>query len=313
MIRALAWIGARAQWALAIGVLTAFFVPGPGKLLDGTIPFWVALLTGLAMTRIDLRAVASRALTPRRLVRNTALLLVLMSVTPALFAGLGWLFGLDDTVVTVLVYTASAPPLGSATAFCLMLGFNAAFALEITVLGSFLAPFTMPLVSRLLLGEAVPIDVAEMTLRLALLIGCAALGAVIARRVIGAAAIDRHGHTFDGFAVLCLVLFLFPLFLGLREQIAMAPLFAALIMGLVIFTNLGMQILTLPLCRAVAGPETGGATALIWGNRNAALSLAAVPGDPVLTLYVSLYQFPMYLTPLIMRPIAGVKRPTSQE
>ncbi|MEM9140444.1 MAG: hypothetical protein AAGB15_11510 [Pseudomonadota bacterium] len=305
-MRALAWIGARAQWALALGVVVAFFVPGPGEILDGTIPFWVALLTGLGMLRIDLKAVALRALAPRRLVGTLGLLALLMLATPAAFAGIGRGLGLDENVVSVLVYTASAPPLGSATAFCLMLGLDAAFALEITVLGSFLAPFTMPLVARVLLGEAVPIDVAEMTLRLAILIGSAGLGAVVARRLLGARRIERHGHSFDGLAVLCLMLFLFPLFLGLRAEIGAEPAFAALVLGLAVAANLGMQIVSLPLCRLVAGPATGGSAALIWGNRNAALALAAVPGDPVLTLYVSLYQVPMYLTPLIMRPFAGI-------
>ena len=46
----------------------------------------------------------------------------------------------------------------------------------------------------------------------------------------------------------------------------------------------------------------------MWGNRNAALALASLPPDPLLTLYVALYQFPMYFTPLIMRPIVGAPR-----
>ena len=301
----LAWLGARAQWVLAIGVMSAMFIPGPGELLEGTIPFWVAVMTGLAMTRIDLKMVVRRALGPRRMIRNIALCAVLMAGTPALFFAIGTLAGLDQAHIEAMVYTAAAPPLGSATAFCLILGLDAAFALEITVLGAFIAPFSMPVVARLLLGQAVPIETAEMILRLGILIGSAALGAIIARRLLGPDRIDKHRLAFDGAGSLILVLFLFPLFLGLTDQIAAAPMFALITGVLVVLANLGVQIASFPLCRRWAGRETGGATSLIWGNRNAALALAALPPDPLLTLYIALYQFPMYFTPLIMRYFVG--------
>lgn len=309
MLSALSWLGARAQWALAIGVIAAVFIPGPGELLEGSIPFWVAIMTGLAMTRIDLGTVLRRAIGPRRMMRNLGLATVLMLITPAVFFGLASTTGIADSHIQALVYTAAAPPLGSATAFCLMLGLDAAFALEITVLGSFLAPFTMPLVARVLLGEAMPIETSEMVLRLALLIGSAAVGAVILRRILGAKNIEAHRFAFDGVASICLVLFLFPLFLGLTDQIALAPAYALTTAVLVILANLGIQIASFPVCRWAVGRDTGGATSLIWGNRNAALGLASLPPDPLLTLYVALYQFPMYFTPLIMRFVVGRPAP----
>jgi len=305
----LAWIGARARFVLAFGVVAALVVPGPGTLLDGTIPFWVALLTGLAMTRIDLAGVARRALGPRRLARSLGFLALLMLATPALFWALGRAAGLGEAHLAALVLTAAAPPLGSATAFCLILRLNAAFALEMTVLGAFLTPFTMPGVARALLGEAVPLDAAEMLLRLGTLIGAAAVGAVAVRLALGASRIERHRLSFDGLSSLCLILFLFPLFDGLTDQIAAAPLFAALTLLLVLLANLGTQVAVFPVARRAAGRDTGGAAALIWGNRNAALALAALPPDPVMTLYVALYQFPMYFTPLIMRPVVGDAEP----
>ncbi|MEM7190808.1 MAG: hypothetical protein AAF439_14460 [Pseudomonadota bacterium] len=304
----LAWLGVRARWFLALGLVAALLVPGPGTLLEGTLPFWVALLTGLAMVRIDLSAIIGQALRPGRLLRNAALLTLLMAVTPAVLATLVRIAGLPENMVSVLVYTASAPPLGSATAFCLILGLNAAFALELTVLGSLIAPFTMPLVSRWLLGEAVPIEALEMLTRLAVIIGSAAIGAVIVRRLVGSAWIERQKLAFDGLSAICMVLFLFPLFLGLTDQILQAGMFAASIFALACAANLGTQILSFWPNRAIAGRETGGAMSLVWGNRNAALALASVPGDPVLLLYVALYQFPMYCTPLVMRWVVGPPR-----
>jgi predicted Na+-dependent transporter len=307
MLSALARIGARAQWVLAAGVVAALVVPGPGALLAGTLPFWVTLLFGLAMTRIDLPAVARRAIAPRRLARNLGLLALLMGVTPAAFWAVGTTLGLDPAHIEAVVYTASGPPLGSSAAFCLILGLDAAFALELTVLGSFLAPFTMPIVARLLLGEAVPIDAPVMTLRLALMIGVATAGALAARRLLGARRIETHARAFDGVSSITMVLFLFPLFHGMPELIGSMPAFAAATLALAIAVNLGVQAAALPLCRLAAPRETAGATALIWGNRNAALALASLPPDPLFTLYVALYQFPMYFTPLVMRPLVAAR------
>lgn len=307
MLKLLAWVGARAQWVLATGVVAALVLPGPGALLAGTLPFWVTFLLGLAMTRIDLPAIARRAVAPRRLARNLGLLALLMGATPATFWALGTALGLNTAHVEAIVYTSAGPPLGSAAAFCLILGLDAAFALEITVLGSFLAPFTMPLVARVLLGDAVPIDAPLMTLRLALVIGAAATGALLARRLLGAQRIAMHSRAFDGMSSIGLILFLFPLFHGMPELIAAMPGFAAATLALAVAVNLGAQVVAFPAARLLTTRETAGATALMWGNRNAALALAALPGDPLFTLYVALYQFPMYFTPLVMRPLMAAR------
>ena len=104
-----------------------------------------------------------------------------------------------------------------------------------------------------------------------------------------------------------LVLFLFPLFHGMPELIAAMPGFALATLAVAVAVNLGAQLAAYPLCRLAAARETAGATALIWGNRNAALALAALPPDPLFTLYVALYQFPMYFTPLLMRRLVAAR------
>lgn len=316
-LRPLVWLGARAQWMLAIGVFAALVIPGPGELLDGTVPFWVALLYGLAMTRIDLAAVARRAVGPRRLFRNLMLLGLLMGVTPMLALGIARGLSLPQPLVEALVYTTSAPPLGSATAFCLMLGLNAAFALELTVLGSLIAPLSMPFVTRALLGEALPVDMLDMLTSLGVLIGGATVGAVIARRVIGPERIERQRKAFDGLSSVILVLFLFPLFHGMTAIIGAMPTFALLAIAAAVVANLGVQIVSFQITRRTHGRDAGGAISLIWGNRNAALTLAFLPDAPLITLYIALYQFPMYFTPLVMRRFVGdlsespVKPPSS--
>lgn len=305
MLSVLGWIGARARWMLVLGLLAAMLIPGPGALLAGTLPIWVGLLYGLAMMRIDLGTVARRALGPRRMLRNLGLLALLMGGTPVLGWALATAVGAAPAHIEALVYTMSAPPLGSATAFCLILGLDAALALELTVLGSFLAPLTMPLVSRLLLGEALAVDALEMLSRLALLIGIASLAAVLVRRLLGADRITARAQAFDGLSALILVMFLFPLFDGMLSLMGTIPAFAVATLALAILANLGVQVASFLVLRPFSGREAGGALSLIWGNRNAALTLAFLPEAPLILLYIGLYQFPMYVTPLVMRWVLG--------
>ncbi len=304
-MRPLAWIGARAQWVLSIGVVAALFLPGPGAWMKGTLPFWVTLLLGLSMTRIDLGAVVRRAVMPRRLLANAGFLLLLMVATPVAIFSLAKALGAAPAHVEALVYTTTAPPFGSAAAICLILWLDAAFAVELTVLGTFLAPFTMPVVAQMILGTSVSVDMAGMFQRLALMTVAATAGAVLVRHLLGSSRIDRHRFSFDGLSSICMILFLFPLFEGIAGRITADPAFAMITFMLAIVVNLGVQIAVFPACRRFAGRETGGTAALVWGNRNVALALASLPPDPLLTLYVALYQFPMYFTPLIMRPIVG--------
>jgi len=153
----------------------------------------------------------------------------------------------------------------------------------LTIVGSFLTPFLGPFVTSLLLGEAVPIDPFALSLRLAAMIGAGALLAVLLRKALGIELIERRSSLFDGIGALAMVLTVIPIFDGATEQI------------------LRTQLISTPILRWLTGSESGGAMGLIWGNRNAALYLAALPQAPLFSLFVALYQFPMYMTPLLMR------------
>lgn len=305
MLQILSAVGARARWALVLGIPAALIIPGPGDLLAGTIPFWVALLLCLAMTRIDLGAVARRALVPSRLLPNLLVLVLMMGVTPVALWGLGTAIALPPLLVEALVYTTSAPPLGSAAAFCLLMGLDAAFALELTLLGSFVAPISMPLMSRALVGDAVPVEAFDMFLRLAVVIAAAGLGAVMLRRWLGARRIEQNVLAFDGASSLILVLFLFPLFNAVPALVTENTAFALVALSVAFAANLGVQMLTFHVASSVAGHATGGSLALMLGNRNAALTLSFLPEAPLIVLYIALYQFPMYATPLVMRWFIG--------
>jgi len=301
MIRALEWIGIRARWFLAIGALAALFLQDIAAFLRPALPAFVVLMYFLAMVRIDLLSVIRRTLRPRRMAVIVMTCLALMIATPVILAKLASLIGLGTEVTASLVYISAAPPLGSAAALCLLLGLNAALALELTIVGSFLAPILGPIITAYLLGEAVPIDPLDLSLRLAAMIGTGAVLAILARPLIGAEVIARKAHAFDGLGAVAMVLTVLPIFAGVTAEITTAPMLALGVLGLVFALNIGVQLLTTPPLRRLTDDASAGAVGLIWGNRNAALYLAALPQSPVFTLFVALYQFPMYMTPLLLR------------
>jgi len=301
MIAALEWIGARARWILAFGALAALFLQDLAAVMRPLLPVLVALLYAFAMVRIDLLAVTKRALQPKRIAQTLGVTAALSIVTPVVLWGAGTATGMRPDLVEAMVYATAAPPLGSAAALCFLLGLNAAFALELTILGCFLTPLIGPFITGLLLGEAVPIDALTLSMRLLLVIAGGAALAIIARRVIGVETIAKRGSVFDGLGAVAMLVTILPILDGVTALILANSMLALGVLVLVFAINIGLQLVMTPLARRVTDADTAGAAGLIWGNRNTALYLAALPEAPMLSLFVGLYQIPMYATPLLMR------------
>lgn len=300
-MRSLEWIGLRARWVLALGALLALFLQDLATFLRPALPVFVALMYFLAMVRVDLPAIFHRLLNLQRMMIAMGTCIALMIGLPILVAILSKILGLSTEINASMIYISAAPPLGSAAALCLLLGLDAALALELTIIGSFLAPVLGPLVTSFLLGNAVEVDPIDMSLRLALMIGAGAILALIIRPLIGPKVINENASIFDGIGAVAMIATILPIFAGVTGYITDTPLLAICVLCLVFVLNIGMQIIATPLLRKITHNESAGAVGLICGNRNAALFMAALPQSPVFTLFVALYQFPMYMTPLLLK------------
>jgi predicted Na+-dependent transporter len=266
------------------------------------------MVYALAIIRIDLPAMLRQAMRPGRILRTLGLSLALIVATPVTLHAIAALFGLPPDLRAALVYAHAAPPIASAAGLCLLLGLDAAIALEISIVASFLTPLTGPIVILFLLGETVPMDGWTLAGKLGLIIALGTLTALLARRALGPARIERHGTAFDGVTAIGMLFFLLPVFDGFVAAVMAGPMLALAILLLAFATNFGLQFLTFRASRLAVSHEAAGATGILWGNRNVTLFLASVPESPVFSLYVALYQFPMYFTPLIMRPVYAVLR-----
>lgn len=304
MIVVLEWLGARARWALALGVFAALALPAVAQALRPWLPVLVALVYALSMTRIDLPAVARGLTRPRRAAVVLGLSTVLLTLcSAAAFAAVRAL-GLPPEWEAAAVWTFAAPPIASAAGFAFLLGLDAALTLEITVVCSALMPILGPLMGRWLLGEDLPLSAVDLALRTAAMIGAGAGLALLLRARLGAERIARRARVFDGLLAVTMIVFAFPLFDGVGETILARPGLAAAFLAVAAAVILGPQLLVRLL---PAPPAQAGAVALTGGTRSVAIWLAALPPDPLFTLWVALYQLPMYATPLLMRRSDGAR------
>lgn len=300
----LAWIGARARYVLLIGCALALFLPALSAWLRPALPALVALVLGLSAARMDLAAVLRGMVAPARLIWLLGLTLLMLPVT-ALVLSLLPLGAFGPSAVLF----ALAPPISSAAALCFLLGFDARRALELTLFATLLTPLIGAVMIPFLLPDASVPHTGALMLRLAGMIAGGLLIGVLLRWALGAVLIARRAAEFDGVSALAMVLFVVPLFDGVWAEIAAAPVIALWMLIFAVGLNLGSNLLALLVSRPLAGPSLGGALGLMWGNRTVALYLAALPFDPLFSLFVAFYQFPMYATPLLFRRFATTVLP----
>lgn len=269
------------------------------------------MVLGMAMARLDLITIAKEASRPPALMRSIGLTLLIMPVTALIYASLSGLVGLNQTDHAALILLAAAPPIASTAGLCFLLGFNARLGLETTLVSTLLTPILGPLLVAWFLPDASPISPVELAQRLGLMIaGGLALGLSI-RAFIGAERIDTNKLSFDGIAACGMVLFVIPLFDGVGATILESPLRALWVLIIAFVFNLGINLIIFLTTRQKLPAQTAGTLGIVWGNRTIAIYLAALPYDPQFALFVALYQFPMYVTPLVwpmimdLRPIRG--------
>lgn len=302
----LAWIGVRARWILPIGCFAALLLPELSALMRPILPGLVVMVLTLSMIRIDLQSAVREALRPSRFLHLVLLTLLMMPLTGLILWGGGQIVGLNGNWRDLLVIFAASPPIASAAALCFLLGFDAAFAVTLTVLATFLTPLLGPLVVEVFFSSGVSVPPLTLGLRLSMIVLGGAIAALIIRSLAGAERIARNTPTLDGISALGMVLFVIPLFDGALIEALRAPEQTMMLIVGVFALNWGMNLWGRTILRrGSAGDGQAGAFGIMTGNRTVAIYAAVLPHDPFMMLFIAFYQFPMYLTPLVF----GRKRP----
>lgn len=283
--------------SLAIGLLFQDIAAAARPLLW---PLAVALLM-LALARTDWTRVTQLLRRPGLAIALSLVNLVLVPlVVWPIWQGLGLWPGL----VAALCLSAMAPGIISAATTATFLRLDSSLALLLTLFTNFLVPFTLPPLALWLLGLDLRISAVDLSVRLAVIVILASLGAFAVRRWLGTRIVEA-APTLDGLSVVVLMIFAIPLMDGVVAQALAQPVKLA---GFVAGAFAGML-----LCNVVVAAGTfpfldrrDALTAgYCSGGRHNALLMAVLPAsaDTDIFLFIAAVQFPIYLMPTLLQPI----------
>lgn len=300
MHQGLAFIARHGKLGLIFGLVAGLFMPGLAAVLRPWIPEMVALLLFLTAFRIGpVEAVDSLG----ALTRTATTALVLQLVLPLGFLALLWMLGLSlSPLAMAAVLVLAAPSVTGSANFSILLGHDPAPALRLLILGTAVLPLTCIPVFFFLPELGGVGEVLQAALRLlSVILFAAALG--FAMRHWGARDLtDRHRASIDGVTVIALAVIVIALMSAIRPAWERDPWELGFWFIAAFAINFGAQIFTYVMLRFL-GHRDAVPVSIVSGNRNFALFLVALPAETIepLLVFLGCYQFPMYLTPTLLR------------
>ena len=301
--RLLEWSARRGAALLAAGIFVGLLVPPLAAAMRGVVTPVVFLLMTLVLLRVDPAQVLGYL---RRPVLVALLLLWLLAICPVLAWAACAVLGFEGPLAAALVIMATGCAATSSPAFARLVGLDGEIALVAAVLSTLLVPFTAPPLALGLMGIDLSISLGGLMLRLALLVGLPLVLSVLIRRIVAPATLAHWGRAVDGAVVLLVVLYGFGVMDGILAWLLREPGF---VLGGIALAFAGSFALNLATTLAFMpfGPRVALSSGLLSGNRNMALYLAVLPAatDPRIMIFFALCQFPLFLSPFLLRPVYG--------
>ena len=312
---ALSLAGRHGTLLAAASIFIGLALPELAALLKPVLGAVIVAMLMLAFLRVDLSALRRYFTRPGLIAAATVWL---MLVAPALIGAIFFYAGVGHALpglYFMLVLQLSAPGLMSAPAVAALLGLDVALTLAGLIVSVAVAPVSAGLFTHLFLGTALASPLA-LGVHLALIIAGAALGAAVIRGIAGGAFIEAQAQRIDGLSVLMFMTFAIAAMDGVTAHIVNEPMLVGKLTLLAFALSLGMTAVT-TLVFWPAGRARAFAIGLMAGNRNMGLMLAATgfAVSDVAWLYFAVAQFPIYLLPHLMRPLArwATRAPASGE
>ncbi len=302
---ALAWLGRQGTRAIAVSVFLGLALPPLAELFKSLVTEAIFVLLLLAFLRVEPAALRAHLTRPGLVVTATAWIMLALPLA----LGLAFtVFGLPERapeLMTALMLQAAGPPIMSAPAFAALMGLDAALSLATLVLCVMVTPVTASLFAYVFIGPALALSPVELGVKLFLILAGSALVAAAIRRGAGQAWVERQRERIDGLNVILLFVFAVAVLGNVPARTLSEPGSVA-----------GLTVLGFALALAVAAVSAlmffpaGRGRALAIGlaaaNRNMGLMLAATGGalGDLTWLYFGLAQFPIYLLPALLKPLA---------
>jgi hypothetical protein len=313
LLQALTWIGNQGTRTIAALVVFGIAVPPLGELLRPYVTEAIFLLLCISFMRVDLSALRAYLRRPALVLSATAWTTIAVPALVGTSMHVGGIDARTPDIFLAVMLQATASPMMASPALAAVMGLDATLVLITLVTSTALVPLTAPAFSYIFLGGMLTLSPLALGLKLAGILAAALAVAAVIRFSVGLDAIRRHRAPIDGFNVLILFIFVAAVmghFLTdfLADPVTMIGL--AVLAFAMFFLLFGLTIL---LFRH-AGRDRAMALGLMVSQRNMGLMLAATEGAlPGATwLYFAMSQFPIYLAPQILKPLADRVRAQAQ-
>jgi hypothetical protein len=303
-VRALAWLGAQGTRAIAALVFIGVAAPPVGELLKPFVSEAIFLLLCISFMRVDIGALREHLRRPGIIVAATAW----TTLGVPLISGLGCLATGVDTrapdLYLALMLQMVASPMMAAPALAAVMGLDSTLVLITLVTSTALVPMTASLFAYVFFGAALTLSPLGLGLKLLVILAGSLMVAAAIRWSVGASAIVRHKAEIDGFNILILFVFVAAVMGNVIGGFWADPartIELTLLAFAVFFALVGVTAL---IFRRI-GRERALALGLMVSQRNMGLMVAATDGllPGTTWLYFALSQFPIYLSPQLLKPV----------
>lgn len=301
LLHGLAISGRQGSALLALGIFGGVLSPSLAAVFHGFITPNVLCMMTLVLLRVDLPGTIGHLRRPAGVAMVIVFQLLLSPV-------LAWMataaLGFDPAIAAGVVIFASGCAATSSPAFARMVGLDPELALIVSLATTVLVPFTAPPLALWLMGIDLAISPAAFTARLLTVVGLPMLLSLVLRRVIGPDRLPRYGDAVDGLLVWIVVFYGFAVMDGFAARAAADPDWVLQAIAAAFAADYGLNLVT-TLALLPFGKRFAATAGLMSGNRNMALFLAVLPAatDPRIALFFGLCQFPLFLSPFLLRPV----------
>jgi len=301
---ALAWLGRQGTRALALSVFLGLAVPPLAAYVKPHLGETVFVLLLFSYLRTDPAALRAYVRSPRLAI---AAALWIMVALPLVFGSAYAASGLREALpplYTIMILHIAIAPITSSVAFAALMGLDTALSLAALILSNTISPLTTVAFSYLFLGTSMisPLDLGARLLIFYVASGAAAFAV---RGIAGAAWIERQRDHIDGLNVIAVFIFAIAAMDGVPRFVMADPLFAVELMALIaVIACLLVGLTVLVFMRA--GADRALVIALLAAFRNIGLVMATIGTTlpDVVWFYFALAQFPIFLMPHFLKPLA---------
>jgi hypothetical protein len=296
----LGWLARHGRLVLVAGLIVGIAVPALARQMQPLIVPLIAMMLFLSTLRIGTDAARPR---PRDVPLYLGMAVLLQTVLPLAALAALTLFGWQDSIVGIgVVLALAASPITGSPGLAILSGADPMPALRALVVGTAVLPLTVLPVFWFLPVFADPAATLIAAGRILAIILIAGGGALLVRRVWPGLREPSAQARIDGLMALSMGVVVIALMSAVGPALMAGDPALWWILGLVLVLNFSTQLAVWAAFRGTGAGMTAPSMAIVAGNRNLALFLAAVPPGMAedLLLFVGCFQIPMYLTPLTL-------------